>query len=309
MNRAALSLCLCGAALATANILIMLRPTCPSGGAEVVTAYKETPPAAVSTTQGKPAQAPKAAKKPAQAPKNEAANPAQGKPQQTPKAATTKPAAARKDVEPTGSVNETDKTQAPNGKAPQPKPAKTRKLPNPAPEPKDVDVIGSHQTKTPRASGKAPASVSGGQSAEARDRPAKVEHEPEEWVEVSLAAKVHNAPSVSSPTIRYYRVGIRLKVIGRAPGWIKVVDPTTSKEGWIYEKYLTPKEAPDKKQAGVPQQSPKSAQAGSETPDDPNLVAPTKPGFYQRQRKYGWRRHYGYYGPPPGFGIRVYPGW
>ena len=113
MNRAVLSLCLFGATLATANILIMQRPTCPSGGADVVSAYKETPPEAVSTTKGKPAQAPKAAKKPAQAPKNKAANPAQGKPEQNPKAATTKPAAAPKDADRTGSVNQ--KTQKPNG--------------------------------------------------------------------------------------------------------------------------------------------------------------------------------------------------
>ena len=51
-----------------------------------VALFKETAPAAVSTTKGKPAQAPKAAKKPAQAPKNEAANPGSGKPKQTSKA-------------------------------------------------------------------------------------------------------------------------------------------------------------------------------------------------------------------------------
>jgi hypothetical protein len=40
MNRALLSLCLCGAALATANVLIMQRPTCPSGGTEVAATDK-----------------------------------------------------------------------------------------------------------------------------------------------------------------------------------------------------------------------------------------------------------------------------
>ena len=104
MNRAMLSLCLLGAALATANILIMQRPTCPSG--PDVALFKETAPAAVRTTNSKPAQAPKAAKKPAQATKNEAANPGSGKPKQTSKATTTKPAATPNGVDHSGSVNQ-----------------------------------------------------------------------------------------------------------------------------------------------------------------------------------------------------------
>jgi fructose-specific component phosphotransferase system IIB-like protein len=104
MNRAVLSLCLFGAALATANILIMQRQTCPSE-TDVVAVFKETAPA-VSTAKGKPAQAPKAAEKPVQAPKSKAANPALGKPEQISKAATTKPAAPPKGVDGTGSVNQ-----------------------------------------------------------------------------------------------------------------------------------------------------------------------------------------------------------
>jgi hypothetical protein len=113
MNRALLSLCMFGAALATANILIMQRQTCPSE-TDVVAAFKETAPV-VSTAKGKPAQAPKAAEKPVQAPKNKAANPGQGKPQQTSKAATTKPAAPPKGVDRTGSVSQKTQTQKPNG--------------------------------------------------------------------------------------------------------------------------------------------------------------------------------------------------
>ena len=73
MNKALLSLCLFGAALATANILIMQRPTCSSAGTEVAVADKDASSpqtGAISTAKGKPAQAPKAAaKKPAPAPK------------------------------------------------------------------------------------------------------------------------------------------------------------------------------------------------------------------------------------------------
>ena len=216
MNKVSLPLCLFGAALATANILIMQRPTCSSAGAEVAAADKttsSTQPEAVSTAKGKPAQAPKAASSQAERPQAPKAAVNTAKPP-APKAAA-KPPAAPQDVQVTGSVGQTPKTQGPKGEK--------------------------------------PASVSQAQLAEVSAWPAKAEDEPEEWAEVSLAAKVHNAPSVSSPTVRLYRVGTRLKVIGREHGWIKVADPTTSEEGWIYEKYLTPKEGPDKKQSGAPQ--------------------------------------------------------
>jgi hypothetical protein len=127
----------------------------------------------------------------------------------------------------------------------------------------------------------------------------KSEQQSEEWAEVSLAAKVHAAPSVSSPIVRYYRVGTRLKVIGRESEWVKITDPTSSKEGWIYEKYLAPIDGPNQN---------KSAQAES---PNANVATLAQPGPYARPyrpRKYGWKR-YRYYAPPVGFAIRVYPGW
>ena len=94
--------------------------------------------------------------------------------------------------------------------------AKTPQAPKamgPAPAPKDVDVTGSiDQTdKAPRPQGEKPAPVSQAQAGEVKARPAKVENEPEEWAEVSLAAKVHDAPSVSAPTVRLYDVGTKLR--------------------------------------------------------------------------------------------------
>jgi len=257
MNRAVLSLCLFGAALATANILIMQRPTCPSGGANVFAAYEGT---SSGTAAAAPAQAAKA--NPPQAPKVQAVNPAQGKPA---KSAEAKPAAA-KDLDQTGSVDR-----------------KTRE-----------------QSEKP-----APASQT-----ELGDRQVKVGDD-EQWAEVVLAARAHSAASVSSPTVRHYRVGTRLKVIDRESSWIKVIDPTTSNQGWIYEKYLMLKEASDQKQVEGPGQSQRTAQAESKMTDDPNLAAPPQPGSYVRpySRKQGWRRPYRFAWPPVGLAIRVYPGW
>src|SRR5262245_55917606 len=257
MSRAVLSLCLFGAALATANILIMHRPSCPSGGANVFAAYEETSP---GTAAAAPAQAVKA--KPAQAPKDTAAKPAQRKAAKTLDA---KPAAA-KDLDQTGSVDRKTREQSEN------------------PAPVSQTELGDQQVRF------------GGD---------------EQWAEVVLAARAHSAASVASPTVRHYRVGTRLKVIDRESSWIKVSDPTSSNQGWIYEKYLMLKEGPDKKQVRESGQSQKTAQAESNAPDHPNLAAPAQPGPYVRPytRKQGWRRPYRLVWPPVGLAIRVYPGW
>jgi hypothetical protein len=253
MNRAVLSLCLFGTALATANTLITQRPSCPAGGANIVAAYAETSPGTAAATPSAPAQAAKA--KPAPAPKDQAVNTAPTKTEGA------KPATP-KDLDQTGSVDQTTQKQS-------------RK-----PAPVSQAELGDQQVKAA---------------------------DSEQWAEVVLAARVHSAASVSSPTVRHYRVGTRLKVIDRKSGWIKVIDPNTSKQGWIFEKYLMLKEGPDKQQVQGPG-SQRTAQGGS---DDPNLVAPARPGPYARPytRKQGWRRSYRYVWPPAGLAIRVYPGW
>jgi hypothetical protein len=114
-----------------------------------------------------------------------------------------------------------------------------------------------------------------------------------QWVKVSLDAKMHNAPSVSAPIVRYYRVGTELRIIDRQPGWIKVAAPLTSEHGWIYEKYLTPKDKPDQTQAGL-QASPLT-----------NAVSTAR--LKKQPRQYGWKRRRTHQ-PPIGF-VLVYPRW
>jgi hypothetical protein len=58
------------------------------------------------------------------------------------------------------------------------------------------------------------------------------------WVEVSRAARVHAGPSVSASTLRFYPVGTELHFMDYKQGWFRVADPTTSEQGWIYEKYI-----------------------------------------------------------------------
>jgi hypothetical protein len=148
------------------------------------------------------------------------------------------------------------------------------------------------------------------QFAEIRGESSKVEDEAAEWAEVSLAAQVHSAPSVSAPTIRYYRVGTTLRIIGREPGWIKVVHPTSLQEGWVYEKYLIPREGRDQKQAVLPQQLQHSAQAGSEMPSDMNVSAPTPTEPRARPTKLRKQTTWKRVGQPTfRFMFGVYPGW
>ena len=121
--------------------------------------------------------------------------------------------------------SQSERPQAPKPAVNMAKPPVPKAAASPSAAPRDVQVTGSvgRTPQTPGPRGEKPASVSQVQLAEVTAGPAKAEGEPGEWAEVSLAAKVHNAPSVSSPTVRLYRVGTRLKVIGREHGWIKVV--------------------------------------------------------------------------------------
>jgi hypothetical protein len=57
------------------------------------------------------------------------------------------------------------------------------------------------------------------------------------WFVVTRAARLHDGPSVSSPIVHLYPVGTELRSIDYRQGWYRVLDPTTSRTGWIYERY------------------------------------------------------------------------
>ena len=58
------------------------------------------------------------------------------------------------------------------------------------------------------------------------------------WVTVLLPARVHTGPSVDTPITQFYAVGTPLHARRYWNDWIEVVEPGTSKSGWIYRKYL-----------------------------------------------------------------------
>jgi hypothetical protein len=58
------------------------------------------------------------------------------------------------------------------------------------------------------------------------------------WVMVLLPARVHTGPSVDTPIIHFYPVGTPLRATRYQRDWFEIIEPSTSKTGWIYRKYL-----------------------------------------------------------------------
>ena len=85
----------------------------------------------------------------------------------------------------------------------------------------------------------------GGEQTQAAAAPASVarpnmlgQAEPEEstlpTVEPAVAVNMREAPKSSSPVLGVIGQGIELQVLERKRGWVKVTDPGSGKEGWIY---------------------------------------------------------------------------
>jgi hypothetical protein len=74
------------------------------------------------------------------------------------------------------------------------------------------------------------------------------------WVEVLMPARVHTGPSVETPIIRFYAVGTPLRVADYRGGWFEIIEPSTSKSGWIYSKYLGAISNPDQTQIASQEQ-------------------------------------------------------
>ena len=64
------------------------------------------------------------------------------------------------------------------------------------------------------------------------------------WGQLLRGAPVHSGPSVSSPKLGYASAGAEMRLLERKLGWVRIMDPATSREGWIYEEHVTVKEGP-----------------------------------------------------------------
>jgi hypothetical protein len=78
----------------------------------------------------------------------------------------------------------------------------------------------------------APASASGAQPNMLGQ--AETEESALPTVQPSVAVNMREAPKSSSPVLGVIGEGIELQVLERSRGWVKVTDPASGKEGWIY---------------------------------------------------------------------------
>ena len=71
------------------------------------------------------------------------------------------------------------------------------------------------------------------------------------WAKVALAARAHGEASVSSPTIHFYRAGAELEIVHRDGAWLKLRDPTTKEEGWVFAQYVALMDRPSATQVAA----------------------------------------------------------
>jgi hypothetical protein len=64
------------------------------------------------------------------------------------------------------------------------------------------------------------------------------------WGQLLRGAPVHSGPSVSSAKLGYASAGAEMRLLERNLGWVRIMDPATAREGWIYEEHVTVKEGP-----------------------------------------------------------------
>jgi SH3-like domain-containing protein len=120
-----------------------------------------------------------------------------------------------------------------------------------------------------------------------------------EWAKVAFAAKVHSDASVSSPTLRFYRPGIALQVVGRQNDWVQVTDPISGERGWVFEQYLVPADGPISTQTAMATTSTKMTEPARANPmpsakrrvTAPRPAARTLHDFASAQFDRRWERH------------------
>jgi hypothetical protein len=128
-------------------------------------------------------------------------------------------------------------------------------------------------------------------SASSRTAPSDSLSEPanDSWGELRSGAPVHSGPSVSSPILGYGAAGTEMPLLERHLGWVRVRDPATSREGWIYEEHVLTKEGPRGLAAAVT-----GEEATSESDIDVSEIEQPRRSFKAKPRKHyakkRWRK-------------------
>ncbi|MEM7193155.1 MAG: SH3 domain-containing protein, partial [Pseudomonadota bacterium] len=66
----------------------------------------------------------------------------------------------------------------------------------------------------------------------------------EEWMEVASPVNIRKGPSSNAGSDKVALRGTKFRVVGREGNWVKIQDPKTSREGYIYKRFLKETTAP-----------------------------------------------------------------
>lgn len=66
----------------------------------------------------------------------------------------------------------------------------------------------------------------------------------EEWMEVASPVNIRKGPSSTAGTDKVAPRGTKFRVVGREGNWVRVSDPKTAQEGYIYNRFLKESSAP-----------------------------------------------------------------
>ena len=66
----------------------------------------------------------------------------------------------------------------------------------------------------------------------------------EEWMEVKTPVNIRKAPSSTAGSDKVALTGTKLRVVGREGNWVRIADPKTAREGYIYNRFLKESSAP-----------------------------------------------------------------
>lgn len=108
------------------------------------------------------------------------------------------------------------------------------------------------------------------------------------WGRLLRGAPVHSGPSVTSARLGYATPGAEMRLLERNLGWVRIRDPATSREGWIYEEHIAVTEEPSMPGYGDNQ----AALAGD---DETEALGPERPAVRKSKKNYSkkrWRKRF-----------------
>lgn len=124
-------------------------------------------------------------------------------------------------------------------------------------------------------------------------------------LKLTSPATIYNAPSASADIIGTAFVGARVRVASQNSGWVKIVDPTSGREGWIDSPDLSPltppfgtastenfaaKQMSENEPAGALNESP--LEQGFEIPNESDLSAMIPSQSRAKAKKHSSKPHY-----------------